>query len=164
MVVDLSPFWCSASLQLFVPHWATYKNRLDAVLGVDWIVFRHKPIRKSLFHSCCFRLRLCLVHALNPTDASQTKPCHDVKSPTAYCLKPFSHGPYKERHGSQLMRRVTQLVPQVRIFLLVGLPVIVCLVICNTAFSLALKHSQNLAEERFLAGWKGLDQRKRERQ
>lgn len=34
------------------PHWATYKNRLDAVLGVDRVVFRNKPVTKLTSPSC----------------------------------------------------------------------------------------------------------------
>lgn len=41
----LSPFWVQRFFSSF-PHWATYKNRLDAVLGVDQIVFRDKPVTK----------------------------------------------------------------------------------------------------------------------
>lgn len=33
----LSPFWV-APFFFFVPHWATYKNRLDAVLLLDQIL------------------------------------------------------------------------------------------------------------------------------
>lgn len=41
----LSPFSVQRFFSSF-PHWATYKNRLDAVLGVDRIVFRDKPVTK----------------------------------------------------------------------------------------------------------------------
>lgn len=49
------------------PHWATYKNRLDAVFGVDWVVFRDKPVTKltcltlaGVDRACCFPPTCCI--------------------------------------------------------------------------------------------------------
>lgn len=49
------------------PHWATYKNRLDAVFGVEWVVFRDKPVIKLTYlalagvgRARCFPPTCCL--------------------------------------------------------------------------------------------------------
>lgn len=50
------------------PHWATYKNRLDAVFGVEWVVFRDKPVIKLTYlalagvgRARCFPPTCCLL-------------------------------------------------------------------------------------------------------
>lgn len=46
---------------LFVSHWATYKNRLDAVLGVDQIVSRDKPVKKESLSISFLHVSITLV-------------------------------------------------------------------------------------------------------
>lgn len=56
------------------PHWATYKNRLDAVFGVDWVVFRDKPVIKLTYLTLCWH-RSCSLFPVHMLYTKKGLPC-----------------------------------------------------------------------------------------
>lgn len=64
---------------VIVPHWTRYMNRLDEVIGVEWIVLRDKSVTKSFYAivtvvTCadCLLPMLCIPRYIPHTRRLQT--------------------------------------------------------------------------------------------